>query len=69
LLLGEDGFLLPENQIIPTGQETLAGELALLRYIEEHVLGGSSHISIHCVSVYAFLSFSFLFSIFLSFSY
>ncbi|CAF0999580.1 unnamed protein product [Adineta ricciae] len=34
---GKYGFLLPEDQIIPSGQETLAGELALLRYIEEHV--------------------------------
>ncbi|UJR21272.1 hypothetical protein I4U23_024366 [Adineta vaga] len=36
---GRYGFLLPENQIIPSGQETLAGELALLKYIERHVYG------------------------------
>ncbi|CAF0843976.1 unnamed protein product [Adineta ricciae] len=36
---GEYGFLLPENQILPSGQETLAGELALLKYIEGHVYG------------------------------
>ena len=34
---GEYGFLLPEDQIIPSGEETLAGELALLKYIEGHV--------------------------------
>ncbi|CAF0886703.1 unnamed protein product [Rotaria sordida] len=34
---GEYGFLLPEDQIVPCGQETLAGVLALLKYIEEHV--------------------------------
>ena len=34
---GEYGFLLPEDQIIPSGQETLAGELALLKYIEAQV--------------------------------
>ncbi|CAF0866452.1 unnamed protein product [Didymodactylos carnosus] len=34
---GEYGFLLPENQIIPSGQETLAGCLALLKYVESHV--------------------------------
>ncbi|CAF3973238.1 unnamed protein product [Adineta steineri] len=34
---GEYGFLLPENQIIPTGQETLAGLIALVQYIEKHV--------------------------------
>lgn len=37
LFLGKFGFLLPENQIIPSGEETLAGLLALLRYIEGHV--------------------------------
>jgi hypothetical protein len=36
-LLGEYGFLLPENQILPSGRETLAGELALLKYIEGQV--------------------------------
>ncbi len=35
--LGEFGFLLPEDQIIPSGQETLAGEVALLTYIESQV--------------------------------
>jgi len=39
VLLVEYGFLLPEDQIIPTGQETLAGEVALLTYIEGHVYG------------------------------
>ena len=39
LFVGEHGFLLPENQILPSGQETLAGELALLKYIEGHVYG------------------------------
>ncbi|CAF3428507.1 unnamed protein product [Rotaria socialis] len=34
---GEYGFLLPEDQIVPTGKETLAGELALLEYIEGKV--------------------------------
>ncbi|CAF3402602.1 unnamed protein product [Rotaria sp. Silwood1] len=34
---GEYGFLLPEDQIVPCGQETLAGVLALLKYIEQHV--------------------------------
>jgi hypothetical protein len=37
LSLGEFGFLLPEDQIIPSGQETLAAELALLKYIETQV--------------------------------
>jgi len=37
LSLGEYGFLLPENQIIPSGEETLAGEIALLKYIEAQV--------------------------------
>jgi hypothetical protein len=37
LLTGEYGFLLPEAQIIPSGQETLAGELVLLSYIEAQV--------------------------------
>lgn len=34
---GEFGFLLPDTQIVPSGQETLAGELALLKYIEQNV--------------------------------
>ncbi|CAF4492834.1 unnamed protein product, partial [Didymodactylos carnosus] len=34
---GEFGFVLPEDQIVPSGQETLAGCLALLQYIESHV--------------------------------
>ncbi|CAF3841641.1 unnamed protein product [Rotaria magnacalcarata] len=34
---GEFGFVLPEDQIVPSGQETLAGELALLKYIETQV--------------------------------
>ncbi|CAF1184264.1 unnamed protein product [Rotaria sordida] len=34
---GEYGFLLPEDQIIPTGEETFAGLLALLQYIEKYV--------------------------------
>lgn len=37
LPIGEYGFLLPEDQILPTGKETLAGEIALLRYIEKQV--------------------------------
>jgi hypothetical protein len=37
VLIGEYGFLLPDTQIIPSGQETLAGLLALLKYIEGHV--------------------------------
>lgn len=35
--LGEYGFLLPEREIIPTGTETLAGEIALLQYIEGQI--------------------------------
>jgi hypothetical protein len=35
--IGEYGFLLPEDQIIPTGEETLAGLIALLQYIEKQV--------------------------------
>ncbi|CAF0876268.1 unnamed protein product [Rotaria sordida] len=34
---GEYGFLLPENQIIPSGEETMAGLEALLMYIDKHV--------------------------------
>ncbi|CAF1351069.1 unnamed protein product [Rotaria sordida] len=34
---GKYGFLLPEDQIIPSGEETLAGLLALLQYIEKQV--------------------------------
>ncbi|CAF4176160.1 unnamed protein product [Rotaria sp. Silwood2] len=34
---GKYGFLLPENQIIPSGEETLAGLVALLQYIEKQV--------------------------------
>ncbi|CAF4125874.1 unnamed protein product [Rotaria socialis] len=34
---GTFGFLLPADQIIPTGEETLAALSALLRYIEKHV--------------------------------
>ncbi|KAJ3226299.1 Proteasome subunit beta type-1 [Clydaea vesicula] len=30
---GQHGFLLPSNQIVPTGEETLAGVVALYRYI------------------------------------
>ena len=37
--LGEYGFLLPEREIIPTGAETLAGEIALLQYIEGQIYG------------------------------
>ena len=37
LCLGRYGFLLPEAEIIPCGLETLAGELALLKYIEGKV--------------------------------
>ena len=35
--VGEYGFLLPEREILPTGTETLAGEIALLQYIEGQV--------------------------------
>ncbi|CAF4908178.1 unnamed protein product [Rotaria sp. Silwood1] len=34
---GKYGFLLPEDQIIPTGEETMAGLVALLQYIEKQV--------------------------------
>lgn len=35
--LGKYGFLLPDNQIIPSGEETLAGLIALTQYIEQQV--------------------------------
>ncbi|CAF3975355.1 unnamed protein product, partial [Rotaria sp. Silwood1] len=34
---GTYGFLLPANQIIPCGEEMLAGTIALLQYIEQYV--------------------------------
>lgn len=34
---GKYGFLLPDNQIIPSGEETLAGLIALTQYIEQQV--------------------------------
>lgn len=33
---GRYGFTLPESQIIPTGQETYAGVMALLEYVKAH---------------------------------
>ena len=35
--IGKYGFLLPDDQIIPSGEETLAGLVALLQYIEKQV--------------------------------
>lgn len=35
--LGQYGPLLPADQIVPSGTETLAGLLALLKYIEGYV--------------------------------
>lgn len=32
----EAGFLLPESQILPTGQETLEGLKTLAKYVHEH---------------------------------
>lgn len=33
---GQHGFLLPASEIVPSGEETLAGILALAQYVLEH---------------------------------